>query len=66
MRTALKISHSPCALALLAGAGFLAPMRAADVDFARDVQPILVESCQGCHGANRTSAICGSIRRPRQ
>ena len=51
MRTALKISHSPCALALLAGAGFLAPMRAADVDFARDVQPILVESCQGCHGA---------------
>jgi ankyrin repeat protein len=38
---------------LAGGVGKASPQSPNDVDFARDVQPILVERCVGCHGPTR-------------
>ena len=41
------------------GAGILAQNAPPRIDFVRDIQPILVASCQGCHGAK---AQMGQLR----
>lgn len=42
-------------MTLLISAG-LAGAQSAEVSFAKDVQPILTKSCEGCHGAKKKKA----------
>jgi len=45
------LSHnSPLSYSLLFGVLFTVSSSAADVDFARDIQPIFAQSCYSCHG----------------
>ncbi len=42
-------------VAWLGGAN-IASAQSVKVDYARDIQPMLAQSCYGCHGPNKTSA----------
>ncbi len=49
----------PLPFALFASMIAVAPASAAEVDFAKDIEPILVRSCVGCHGPTKQK---GSMR----
>ena len=46
------MSRCPLILALLLAAGLSAAAAAGDISYNRDIRPILVENCFGCHGAD--------------